>query len=99
MTPLLTTCKKLMTRWHSAATALRSCIEIDRNKSGGAPVLKGTRFTIAQLFAEIAEGRSIEEISRDFDLDLDTIKKLLRATFSYLSCFEQVDKDESTPST
>ena len=63
-------------RW--AATALRECVEADPNKRSGHPVLKGTRFTIAQLFAELADGRNIAEIADDLELDLEMIKKLLQ---------------------
>jgi uncharacterized protein (DUF433 family) len=57
--------------------ALRDCIEVNANKRGGVPVLKGTRFTLAQLFAEMADGRSIGEIAEDFDLDFGQLKQFL----------------------
>ena len=67
-----------------ATSVLRDSVEVDPNKRSGVPVLKGTRFTIAQLFAEIAEGRSIVEIAEDFELDLDTIKSLLQGFSTHL---------------
>lgn len=53
-------------------------IEVNPNKCRGKPVLKGTRFTLAQLFVELAEGRSSRELANDFDLDLGTIQEVLR---------------------
>lgn len=43
-------------------------IEIDPDRAGGKPVIKGTRYTVAQLLAEIAEGDSIDDIALDMDL-------------------------------
>lgn len=67
----------LAERARGAAMLLRNCVEVNANKRGGVPVLKGTRFTVAQLFAEIAEGRSAGEIAEDFDLELEMIKEVL----------------------
>ncbi len=53
-------------------------IEINEKRRGGVPVIKGTRFTVAQLLAEIADGNSIKEIADDFHLDLNIIERLLR---------------------
>ena len=69
-------------RW--AASALRGSVEIDPTKRSGIPVLKGTRFTISQLFAELADGRSILEIAENFDLDLATMKQLLQGFATHL---------------
>jgi uncharacterized protein (DUF433 family) len=52
------------------------CIEINPRKCGGVPVLNGTRFTIAQMFAEIADGRSLPEICDNFELDTIMVTKL-----------------------
>jgi uncharacterized protein (DUF433 family) len=68
----------LLQRARFAAGLLRNCVEVDPNKRGGIPVLLGTRFTVAQLFAEMAEGRSIQDIADDFDLELEGIKALLQ---------------------
>jgi uncharacterized protein (DUF433 family) len=57
--------------------ALRDCVEVGPGKRGGIPVLLGTRFTVAQLFAEIGEGRSLPEIAADFGLDLGLMQKLM----------------------
>lgn len=67
-----------------ATSVLRDCVEVDPQKRSGIPVLKGTRFTVAQLFAELADGRSVVEIAEDFELDLDNIKALLQGFATHL---------------
>ncbi len=63
------------TAW--AAAILRECVEIDPTKRSGVPILRGTRFTVAQVFAELADGQSIDQIAESFDLDVETLKQLL----------------------
>jgi uncharacterized protein (DUF433 family) len=60
-----------------ATLMLRNCAEVSPSKRGGVPVLKGTRFTLAQVLAEIAEGKSVPELAEDFELDLELIKEFL----------------------
>lgn len=60
------------------------CFQIDPDIRGGVPVLKGTRFTIAQVFAELAEGRSVTEIAKAFRLDEEQLKKVLNGFAIYL---------------
>ncbi|HYV34165.1 MAG TPA: DUF433 domain-containing protein [Gemmataceae bacterium] len=67
----------LLTKTRHAMLALKDCVEVNPLKRGGAPVLVGTRFTVAQLLAELAAGRSVAEIAEDFDLALNTIERLL----------------------
>lgn len=74
----------LLRRVSAAVAVLHSCIEVNARKRGGIPLLKGTRFTVAQLFAEIAEGRSVVEIAEDFELDLGTIREVLQGFATYL---------------
>lgn len=52
-----------------AAKTLRECVEITRDKRGGIPVIRGSRFTVAQVLAEIADGRSVGELCRRYLLD------------------------------
>jgi uncharacterized protein (DUF433 family) len=47
-------------------------------RCGGLPCLRGTRFTIAQVLAELADGRRIDELADSFDLDVDMLEALLR---------------------
>lgn len=56
---------------------LRDCTEINPKKCGGVPVLRGTRFSLAQILAEIAEGRSVSELAEDFELEPALIKEFL----------------------
>jgi uncharacterized protein (DUF433 family) len=57
--------------------ALQNSVEIDPNRRGGVPVLKGTRFTVAQTLAELADSSGVPEIANEFDLDEETIRQLL----------------------
>jgi uncharacterized protein (DUF433 family) len=69
----------LAERTKHAILMIRDCVEVNPNKRGGVPVLKGTRFTVAQLFAELGEGRSLGEIAEDFELDPTMMKKLMES--------------------
>jgi uncharacterized protein (DUF433 family) len=73
----------LAERARHAMLMLRDCAEVNPRKRGGVPVLKGTRFTLAQILAEIAEGRSVTELAEDFDLDLEIIKQFLEGLSIY----------------
>lgn len=57
-------------------------IEQNPNRCGGRPTIRGTRFTVAQLLAELAEtdggARNVEEICRDFELPLEVVKGALQ---------------------
>jgi uncharacterized protein (DUF433 family) len=67
-----------------AAHLLKELVEIDQNIAGGAPVLAGTRFKIARLLAELADGMSISKMAREFRLDKQQIAELLRGLAIYL---------------
>ncbi len=54
-------------------------IEVNPNRCGGSPTVKGTRFTIAQLLAELAEGQSYKEIAKNFNIDSTSIQNALNA--------------------
>ena len=56
---------------------LHESVEVDPEKRGGVPVLRGTRLTLAQLLAEIADGRHVVEIASDFEIDLEMAKRFL----------------------
>jgi uncharacterized protein (DUF433 family) len=62
---------------YSAAT-LNTLVEITPSKSGGVPVLSGTRFSVAQLLGELADGKSVAGISREFGLKRQHLAELLR---------------------
>jgi len=40
-------------------------------------VIRGTRFPVARVFAEISDGLSLSEIAEDFDLDVNMLRKLV----------------------
>lgn len=64
-------------RTEHAARELRECVEFDGEKRCGVPVLKGTRLSVAQLLAELGEGRSTVEVADDFDLDAALVKRFI----------------------
>jgi uncharacterized protein (DUF433 family) len=68
----------LTQRTQYATRELSDCVEWNAHKLGGAPVLKGTRISVAQILAELGEGQSAEEVAADFDLDVTLVKKLVQ---------------------
>lgn len=60
-----------------ALRELQECVEIDPAKRCGRPVLKGTRMSVAQLLAELGEGRSTFEVADDFGLDAALVNKFV----------------------
>jgi uncharacterized protein (DUF433 family) len=62
-------------QWGDAA--LQNAVEIDPKRRGGIPVLKGTRFTVGQTLAELADSAGVPEVASRFDLDEETIRELL----------------------
>lgn len=68
-------------------------ISIKDKVKGGKPCIFGTRFTVAQLLAELAEGHSVEEIAEDFDIS----EKRCRAALEQLAkLFDQTPEDIET---
>ena len=45
----------------------------DKDRLGGKPCIRGHRLSIAQLIAEVADGRSLKEIAKDFGIDYNDI--------------------------
>ncbi len=68
----------LADRLEHASRELDDCVELNPEKLGGIPVLKGTRISVAQIMAEIGEGSSAAEVSADFDLDVALVKRLVK---------------------
>jgi uncharacterized protein (DUF433 family) len=69
-------------QWYSECVlwgheALQNAVEIDPNRRGGIPVLKGTRFTVGQALAELADSAGVPEVAERFDLDEEQIRDLL----------------------
>jgi uncharacterized protein (DUF433 family) len=44
---------------------------------GGLPVVKGTRFPVSQVLAELADDYKLSEIADSFDLDVEILRELL----------------------
>ena len=62
-----------------AAHSLRELVEIEKDRSGGAPVLAGTRFRISRILAELADGMTVSKLAREFSLDKTKIVAVLRS--------------------
>ena len=78
-----------MVRATSRRQALRTlvdCVEIDPQKLGGVPVLAHTRFSVAQLFAELADSGSdaIDEIAENYEVDPELLRQFLHAFAVYV---------------
>jgi len=56
---------------------LRGVLEINPKRHGGVPVLRGTRFTAAQILAELAENESVSTIADNYDLEPQHINEML----------------------
>ena len=72
----------LADRLEHASRELDDCVELNPEKLGGIPVLKGTRISVAQIMAEIGEGSSAAEVSADFDLDVALVRTRKRKTYA-----------------
>jgi uncharacterized protein (DUF433 family) len=68
----------IVERLGRAKVMLREAVEADPDTQGGVVVLRGTRFPIARVLAELAEDSSISDIAGDFDLDIEILKKFLQ---------------------
>jgi uncharacterized protein (DUF433 family) len=62
--------------FHGLAT-LSNCVEVDPERRGGVPVLKGTRVTVVEALGEIADSHCLQEIAHDFELDFENLKCLV----------------------
>ena len=52
-------------------------ISVDDKVRSGKPVIKGTRFTVGQLFAELTETEGLKDIADRFDIREQTLKSVL----------------------
>ncbi len=60
-----------------AQIALQHAVDVDAKRRGGMPVLKGTRFTVAQALAELAESDGVREVAERCTLREEDIRALL----------------------
>lgn len=56
---------------------LERSIETDPDRFGGKPVIAGTRMTVSEFLAELANGRSIEDIADDRGYPIRRLKDVL----------------------
>jgi uncharacterized protein (DUF433 family) len=75
--PSLGPAQWLTERAQHASRELNDCVELNPEKLGGVPVLKGTRIAVAQVLAEMGEGQSAEQVAEDLDLDVSLVKRLV----------------------
>lgn len=81
MTPRLD--QWLAVRLQHATQALGESVEVNPAIRGGIPVVRGTRFPVARVLAELADGLSLSQIADDFDLDISTLRQVVES-FSIL---------------
>ena len=60
-----------------AIQQLTETVYVGQDMRGGVPVFKGTRYPVSSLLAELTEGGTLKELSEDYDLDVDVIKKVV----------------------
>mgnify|MGYP001590735529 FL=1 len=58
-------------------TKIARAIEEDPKRRSGVPVITGTRFTLAQLIAEIADGPAPHDFSTNFDQNEPIVRQAL----------------------
>lgn len=81
----------LAAKIRNAIASLQDSVDSRPQVLGGVPVLKGTRFSLAQLFAELAEGESVDTVADDFEVDRDSLSAILHAM---AVCLNQPMADE-----
>lgn len=60
------------------AAIVAGAIESNHAKRGSAPVLRGTRFPVAQVIAELADGRTVHDVANDYDLNEELVIQAVR---------------------
>lgn len=68
-----------------ALSTIHECVEINPEKLSGTPVFRGTRFSIAQFFAELADSDAVKEVATNYDLDEHVLSTFLHAFALYLN--------------
>ena len=70
--------ESILDRLRAALRMLSLSVDVDPDIRSGVPVLKGTRFPVSHLLAELADDQDVSEIADAWDLDSEVIKKVLR---------------------
>ena|ERR1700733_10220976 len=68
----------LSIRLTHAVSLLKDSVETDIDRLGGIPVLAGTRFSVAQILAELADDTTVSKLAKNFKLDAEMIRSFLR---------------------
>ncbi|MCE7734541.1 MAG: DUF433 domain-containing protein [Candidatus Heimdallarchaeota archaeon] len=72
-----------------------SRIEMDPNKLGGKPIIKGTRIPVSTILANLEQGMSILDITEEFDgIDEEDVKAVIR--FARLLISEEISLGSSS---
>lgn len=71
-------------RLRNAATMLRDSIDIDAEKRGSVPVIKGTRVPVATILAELAEDATVSSIADDLEIDSTVLRTILHGMAIHL---------------
>ena len=74
----------LAARVLAATRMVQGSIEVDPLVCSGKPVLVGTRFPLARVFAELAEGHRLGEIAEDYDLDVSALESAFEGLAIFL---------------
>ena len=64
---------------------LMTHISIDREIMGGTPVIRGTRFPVSQVLAELSEGYSVYEIADHFNYDPELVVNVVMEVANNIS--------------
>ena len=72
----------LLARWFIECQAygleaLGRVVEVDPERRGGVPVMRGTGFTVAQVLAELAETSGVDDVASSFSLDAADIREMI----------------------
>lgn len=62
-----------------ALIMMEDSVYVGTDRRGGVPVLKCTRVKVAQVLAEIADGRSVNEVCEDMRLNVRDVRRVLYA--------------------
>jgi uncharacterized protein (DUF433 family) len=68
----------IVERLTHARAMLHDAVDVDPDTRGGVLVLRGTRFPVTRVLAEIADDNAISQLAEDFDLDVELLRKLLQ---------------------